>query len=494
MSPYIANGIGSRFMAKCQVTRNPTANSRSPMTLTPRGRDPYLEDHRIDGRMVFPGALGLEAMAQVTSVLSRQDRPAVVEAVQFRQAIVVPERGSTRLRIMALAGSDGRIEAVIRSDDDDFATDRMRATFLYGAPESMGHLEPASRSAAEPIDARPLYGSLFFQDGCFRRIASYSHLSARRIVASLLPVHQAWFSSFEPQRVVMGDPGIRDALLHALQVAVPHLRVVPVSVNKILTSQGGPPVTVESVEIAATTDTFVFDIRARDAGGAVVEIWQGATFHAISDIALDSIVAAVPEIAAPYLERVTRSITNDESIEVALISNPDLDRDERRARALVALGLGDRVFARVDGKPIVVGDGPRPRLSIAHCKDITLAVKADAEIGCDIEIVPNGSSLDPASHLPPPAQSLAMKIARSNCEEFSAAATRIWAVHEVIVKQNQPLALLSRSQRYRRTDIVSFETALGRIATVHVPGLAQNVMVAIGTSAGPVGMETTPAL
>jgi enediyne polyketide synthase len=448
-----------------------------------RGRDLYLTDHCVDGQAVFPGAAGLEAMAQVAWLLAGQVSPIAVEAVTFRQAIVVPQNGHVTLRISALVGLDGRVEAVIRSDDDAFATDRMRATFSHGAAVPLDAPEPVSENVADTIDAAPLYGSLFFQGDRFRRIGKYSVLSARRIAASLLPPDRRdWFSPFEPQRLVLGDLGARDALLHALQAAVPHLRVVPISVETIALRPDRLPIKVVANERRATADTFVFDIFAYDAAGLVVECWRGATFRAIGEIAIDDVVAATPAIAGPYMERIARAITNDDSIEVALVCNPDLDIDERRRRALAALALDGCVFTRGDGRPIIIGGNGQGHLSIAHSNDATLAVKADNEVGCDIEAVPTGPESGATAHLSPSARTLFAQLMASGAEPHPVAATRVWTVREVATKQSRQIELPCRIQRHRRSEVVAFESAFGRTATIYISGPAQSIIVAVGTS------------
>src|SRR5262249_32246842 len=82
------------------------------------GRAPYLADHRIDGAAVFPGVIGLEAMAQAASALVGKDAPTRIEAIAFRQAIVVPNRGMKRVKILALVVGDDGVEVAIRCEDD----------------------------------------------------------------------------------------------------------------------------------------------------------------------------------------------------------------------------------------------------------------------------------------------------------------------------------------------------------------------------------------
>ncbi|MGB9368069.1 MAG: SDR family NAD(P)-dependent oxidoreductase [Xanthobacteraceae bacterium] len=452
------------------------------------GRDPYLGDHRIDGVAILPAVMGLEAMAQAAHALAGGAATSVlIEDVSFRQATAVPDRGATRIKIVALADQDQRIEVVIRSEDDGFATDRMRARFRFDAPAAArgARLKKAGEAL---IDAQRFYGPLFFQGESFRRLQAYSLLSARRLAASLLPMDcGSWFATFEAQRLILGDPGVRDALLHALQAAVPHLRVIPVSVERIENRQGTVPVRMEAVETSATADTFVFDIVAFDAADCVVESWTGARFQAIGDSAFDSMLADVPELAAAYIERVARAATRESSLEVALIAESADDLDARRARALAALAIEGPVLARADGKPVALGHEADRHVSIAHCNGLTLAVKAQCEVGCDVERVEKGLQPNQSYHLSTPAQTLARDLTAPGLEPWATAAARVWTLYEVAIKQHGHFDLPWRIDRLQGREVVIFETLSGRTATIHMPGLHDGVVFAIGTRSADIG-------
>jgi enediyne polyketide synthase len=448
-------------------------------TALSRGRDPYLADHQIGTMLVMPAVFSLEAMAEVAGALKPGTTVVAIEAVAFSQVIVVPESGAVRVRIMALAGEGGRVEAVIRAEDDDYAVDRMRATFLFASAVAQAAVARVAAPNAA-VDAAPLYGPLFFQAGHFQRVRAYSALSARHVAAALAPAEAVlWFAQFEPQALVLPDPGARDALLHALQAAVPHRRVVPVSAERISLHPGGPIARIEATERNAGRDTFVFDIVGRDKDGAVVEEWQGAVFRAISEIDVGAALQTVPELAGPYIERVARAETEDHSIAVSLVADPVSTREQRRACALAALGVDGQVFARNDGQPVVLG--PPSHLSIAHCNGVTLAVKADRRVGCDIELAPVEGELT-APPLPPFAQTAARELADSGFEPWATALSRLWTATEVALKRDQTANQPCQTRRGKPGEIITFESTAGVTATVRVPIRSHEFMVAIGTS------------
>jgi enediyne polyketide synthase len=383
---------------------------------------------------------------------------------------------------MALAAG-GQIEVAIRAGDDSFASDRMSATFAFDAADTAERAEAFVIEPTLEFDASALYGTFFFQGERYRCIRSFSHLTARRVAAELfLRDATPCFSQFEQQQLVLGDPNTRDSLLHALQAAAPHRRVIPVSVAKIHLHPGKPPVRMEAVEREATDESFSFDIIARDEDGAIVEYWHDVLFRAISGIKdLGEVLAATPALIPPYLERVARAALDDASIEVALICDRLMPREERRARALKALGLHGRVFSRSDGRPILVGYDPQHNVSIAHRDAVALAVRAAGKIGCDVERVTDWSEADALSPLTAPAAALATELA-SDVELPAVAAARIWSLREATAKHAQQIERSWKARRSIDERIVLFETASGKTATIHVPGPDGGIVVAIARS------------
>jgi enediyne polyketide synthase len=73
------------------------------------GTDPYLDDHELDGNLLFPAVLGLEAMAQVGSAVVGVGGAPVFSGVEFRRPIVVPRGGSTPIRIAATVTGDAEV-------------------------------------------------------------------------------------------------------------------------------------------------------------------------------------------------------------------------------------------------------------------------------------------------------------------------------------------------------------------------------------------------
>jgi enediyne polyketide synthase len=114
-----------------------------------------------------------------------------------------------------------------------------------------------------------------------------------------------------------------------------------------------------------------------------------------------------------------------------------MERDDQAARQVRsdraiqrALGRLTPVRRRPDGKPEVDG---AECVSAAHTGDITLAVAGPTPIGCDIEPVvarPESVWRDLLGRR----FALAERIAGTAGEDVAAAATRVWAASECLVK------------------------------------------------------------
>jgi enediyne polyketide synthase len=252
--------------------------------------DPYLEEHALGGEPLLPAVVGLEAMAQVAGTLAGAEAPAVLfRQVRFERPVVVPRRGERRLRIAATRTSAEEVAVAIRSDATALREDHFRAVFRPAAPLLPGPVVPEpDRTAVVELDpARDLYGSLLFHGGRFRRLRRYRSLAARSCAAELSgPAGGPWFARHLPAGLLLGDPGVRDAAVHALQACVPHLVVLPVAVEEIWIRRrrdGAGCPEVRAVERAAVGRSFIWDLEIRDPAGAVVEWWRGLRLEAVDE-------------------------------------------------------------------------------------------------------------------------------------------------------------------------------------------------------------------
>ncbi|HET8642991.1 MAG TPA: type I polyketide synthase, partial [Pseudonocardiaceae bacterium] len=247
------------------------------------GTDLYLADHLLDGNLLFPAVFGMEAMAQVGSAATGSPATPVIEQAEFLRPIVVAPNGSTTIRVAAtVTGGDAEGEEValaIRSAETDFATDHFRATLRFtGADAPEGPPEQiADGLPLVPLDpATELYGDTLFQGTRFQRLRRFHRAAARHVdvdVAAIEAPH--WFAGFLPSELLLGDPGMRDALMHGNQVCVPDGTLLPAGIERIYPGgaklTGAGEVRFCATERKRTGDTYIYDIAVRNAAGEMVE-------------------------------------------------------------------------------------------------------------------------------------------------------------------------------------------------------------------------------
>ncbi|WP_433202021.1 type I polyketide synthase [Dactylosporangium sp. CS-047395] len=459
------------------------------------GTDLYLGDHELDGNLLMPAVFGMEAMAQVASAVTGIEAVPTVEDARFLRPIVVPPGGSTRVRIAATVVDDDQVEVVIRSAETSFAADHFRARLrLTGAvpPEGAPEQVDAGLPVVPLVPAEALYGDVLFQGPRFQRLYRYHHAAARRVDAALVesgPV--GWFAGYLPSRLLLGDPGVRDTLMHGNQVCVPHATLLPEAVERIHPA-GEHGMDAGELRYCATErsrdgDSYVYDVVLRDGSGRAVERWEGLRLRAVRKN--DGRGPWAPALIGPYLERSLGDLLGASPAVVVEPSTVDGGGDfvaQRRASTAVALsravGRVVEVRYRPDGRPEVDGVDA---VSAAHTDGLTFAVAGSGALACDVEVA---AERDPEtwSGLLGAHAGLAQLVAGMDGEPPSTAATRVWSAVECLQKAGRlgsdPLTLLPES----RDGWIVFGSGDARIATfaTTVHGRPEPVVFAILTQEG----------
>ncbi|MFF8764559.1 SDR family NAD(P)-dependent oxidoreductase [Nocardiopsis dassonvillei] len=345
--------------------------------------DRYLEHHEFEGDRLLPAVMGMEAMAQAASVLSGASGPPVLTDLRFSAPVVVPADGEVTLRVAALAMPDGTVRTVLRSDATGFAVDHFSAVC---APKD--GVRPGRRieldtlpDDAPPVPVRPdehLYGRLLFQDGPLRRTRAYRRLTGFDCVADLAgDGSHPWFGLHLPQRLLLPDPGRRDAALHALQACLPGTRLLPVGAERVtVLGEDIADAVLHARERCVEGDEHVFDLEVVDGRGGLQEIWEGLRLRVMGPGPLP----IGGELLGPHLERHLRAGTGIDDLRVAVESGDTPIR--RRARAVHRMrGTGVTVRGRADGRPELTSGG---QVSVTHCGPLTLVATADVPIGVDL--------------------------------------------------------------------------------------------------------------
>ena len=402
--------------------------------LSPKS-DPYLDDHVLNGERLFPAVMALEAMSEAAVALMRKDAGAVTPLfrdVVFRKAIVVPgvaDAEDFTLRVTILADASGDISLAIRCSATDFQVNHVEARCTLrndtglGGEESEVQYMPADE--IQPFDPdRALYQNVLFQKGRFRRIQGYQMIEARRCSGQLSPdCATQWFSQDLPQSCLLGDPGARDAALHAIQACIPHKIVIPIAVEEIDVGTLDPfqPYRMFATEIADRGDELVYDLTIFDRDGQPIERWRRITLRVMGEppnLRLNS-----PLLMASFFERRVAASMPQAELKVSIAPTTN---EQRKRTATVG---SDH---RPDGKPDQ-STGAHFQSS-AYSEDWKLAVDSAIPVGCDLQSVPHKYAGDWESMLGKEGFRLAEVVAGIAREQLDVSAIRVWTAREAMKK------------------------------------------------------------
>ena len=403
--------------------------------------DPYLADHVVQKQPLLPAVIGLEAMAQAAMALAGSTDAPVFENVEFPRPVAVPDKAALTIRLAALRRENGRVEVCLRSGETDFQVDHFRAVCRFAAREETTvpclSLSPFE-SEHLPLDPqKDLYGRILFHRGRFRRLRGYRLLKAKECVVEITADDGAtWFGPYLPAEFVLGNPAARDAALHAIQACIPHRRILPVGIGRMVIRRNETGARfVRAKERLRDGNNFVYDVEVTDAHGEVIERWDGLRLRAVEVMA--SREAWPDALLSPYLERRLEELAGT-SAPVKISLERGL-REERPAGsdAVIqqALGKAARIWRRPDGKPVFLGEED---ISAAHADDFTLAVAGAGGVACDLEEVAARTDTEWRDLLGGEKFMLAGRIAREQVESVDAASTRLWTAMECMKKIGQP--------------------------------------------------------
>ncbi|GAA0458615.1 polyketide synthase [Actinoplanes capillaceus] len=424
------------------------------------GTDPYLADHLLDGNLLFPAVFGMEAMTQVAAAATGRKQTPVIEDAQFVRPIIVPPTGTTTIRIAVAVTDDDTVVAAIRSSETGFSADHFRARLCFGRLDAPDGPPEQTRAQLPPVPLDPatqLYGPVLFQGGRFQRVRQYHRASARHVDVDVEALDPGWFAGYLPGELLLGDPGVRDALMHGNQVCVPHATLLPTGVDRIYPA--GPGLAAGGVlrycasERSHDGDDYVYDVVLRNDSGDVLERWEGLRLRAVrkGDGRGPWPAAA---LLGPYLERAVEDVIGA-GVRVAVEAD-DTDTahggahtaDRRRRTALVAARVLDEnadIRYRPDGRPEIDGD---VRITASHGAGLTMVAADTATLGCDVETVAERSATEWAGLLGS-GTAVADLTAKELGESASVAGTRVWSALECLRKaglpQDAPLTLAPRT-------------------------------------------------
>jgi enediyne polyketide synthase len=390
--------------------------------------------------------------------------------------------------VAALVTDLDEVDVVIHSEETGYAAEHFRARLCYrdaGVPQGPPEQVPDGLPMVELDPAADLYDGILFQGGRFQRLRGYHRAAAREVDVEVAALARAdWFASYLPGALLLGDPGVRDALMHGNQVCVPDATLLPAGIDRLHPAgdrlSGAQQLRFCAVERCRDGDTYTYDIALRTPAGEVIERWEGLRLRAVRRT--DGNGRWVAPLLGPYLERTVEDLVG---AAVAVAVEPDGGQDggsgghgssghgsgsgghgssghgssghgsgghvaRRRARTALAasrvLGRPVGVRYRPDGRPEVAGERG---ISAAHGAGVTLCVAGAGPVGCDVETVVPRADAERRDLLGPHAR-LADLVATVTGEDADTAATRIWTAIECLRKAGRsgdaPLVLLPASR------------------------------------------------
>lgn len=285
--------------------------------------DRYLQDHAPCGVPLFPLACAIEAMLSAAQCLRPGLCLPVAQSIQVGEGIAFSLGQRFHLRTCALAMEDGTVTVELRSETTGYEVVHFQALFAWPEPASRAPALATDGSDACPAD-QVLYQGLCFHGPRFQRLATVLRASAAECQARTArgPAPD-WCGPLLPQQFVGGAPAVRDAVLHALQLCVPHQVVLPVAAAQV--QFGLLDATNEFLISARQTFSdgtrYVFDIEVNDMAGHVVERWRGLELlrSAAGNTGATRQISLAPMLLEPLVGRLILDVLEAETAAVGVV-------------------------------------------------------------------------------------------------------------------------------------------------------------------------------
>ena len=226
-------------------------------------------------------------MSQAAFALTEPAKIVSFENVRLNRPVIVPAAKPLKIRLAALRTGSNVVEVVLRSEETAFQVDHFQATCRVDDEPVLQESNvtiPSSRVSLKPDG--DLYGSILFQNGRFRRVRNYRLLRATECIAEITPDGDCeWFNRYLPPELLLGDPGARDAYIHAIQSCIPHLTILPVGVDRVSVHPRASSGTLflHAIETSHNGNMFTYNLEVIDDHGHAHERWEGLQLCAVAE-------------------------------------------------------------------------------------------------------------------------------------------------------------------------------------------------------------------
>jgi enediyne polyketide synthase len=218
--------------------------------------------------------------AACVAALDVEDLQLRLEGLRFDRPVVVPPSGR-RIRIHALAeesAADGsaRVRVALQADIAGFRDECFSGYCVWGPVPAKWDRTRPMLSDPLPIDPKErLYGSIYFQGPTFQHIEAFYGISARHCIARI-GVSRHASAEVNAGPLILDAWETRDCFLHSIQVCVPQLRLLPLSIESLETRGFAKGDLYMSARERLQEDRdYVYDIEVSDEAGRLVESISG---------------------------------------------------------------------------------------------------------------------------------------------------------------------------------------------------------------------------
>lgn len=453
---------------------------------------PYLQDHRIEGRAVYPA---VESMQTLAGVVARY-RPAVDRAcltrmnrVRFDKFLDVPPEAAAipvLVEISTLNPANLSVGLLTRTRLKNTAISRVKnhATLSFSDSSLEKRALPLDLAASiqgvcHPIAAQLIYRELVPFGPAYRNLKENLIISADGVLAKIVPP-EIKFSG------PLGSPFTLDAAFHAACVWGQRYagRVAyPVALERrvvVSPTRPGQSYFARIVPAQTSPGRVIFDIWIHDRRGRLCEMAGGVQMRDVSRGRLQPPGWISADKTAPLAERLAarcRALSIIELESITPLALRALSRDElgrletmgkgRRPSYLAARMALKRVSRALSGNDLTVEasaistvykdrshprcpltNGHEPyRCSVAHDSRFAVAVASERPVGVDVEVV--SDRLLKLRHLFMSETEQGLP----GTSKLSAAgvAARIWSVKEAVAKALD----LNLAEAWARTEVIS---------------------------------------
>jgi enediyne polyketide synthase len=383
--------------------------------------DPYITDHIIEGKMLFPGVFGMEAIAQAVRCLTTGEPGNMTFTnVQFLHPIVLEKDKKKKIRTVVLHQAPGVYAAVIREDGSSFKKDHFKATVILRQGEHAGRPGCPVNTAALAFDpSAHLYECLLPHKGVFKRVRSFSRLEAYGCSAlARYDDGVKLFSDFLSRQLALPHPILNDSVLHALQVCVPDKLLLPVHIGKVVFVPGSAAteIIINATEREQTGNDYIYDINVYTSEGGLIQRWESVCFKALARKRQPALSIELVEV---ILQRKVEALAGRRGGASAFLDTPSPYQ---------------QIVKRTDGSPIDISHFITKSDSGPH----TLLIRSENMIRCDIEKVVQKSGNTWFTLLGHEKNELIKYVCNETGEDLSSVATRVWCVTECARKAGLP--------------------------------------------------------